>query len=107
MSDWLVVVASVVTSVLAVLTIEWMRPRMRQERPSEPLEDTPAPSHDPLPVDASNPPSWRVYRPKPGRAPLSCTCHPDRALVAGQSVLWWPLDNGQVVVFCEEGIEEQ
>lgn len=109
----LVVLLTVMVTLIGVLVwYQWRSsmppapeaPERPQERPAPP---TPT-STPPMPFDDSNPPSWRVYRPRPGAAPLACSCHPDRLLVPDQNVLWWPSSEGDgvVVLFCEDGVRE-
>lgn len=63
-------------------------------------EDVPMPTSDfeegvddfeepALKIDPSNPPSWKVYNPPPGKQAPFCTCH-GRPLARGENVLMWP-----------------
>lgn len=62
-----------------------------------------------MPVDSEHPPSWKTYDPQPGSPTRYCSCHPDRPLVAGQRVLWWPVPNsgGAVHLFCQDAEVDQ
>lgn len=109
----LVVLLTVMTTLVGVLLwVQWrsaLTPKTAKapESPQEPLAQQDPPSTPPMPFNDSNPPSWRVYRPSEGSRPRACTCHPDRLLVPGQNVLWWPLpSDGTVVLFCEDGVRE-
>lgn len=107
----LVVLLTVMVTLIGVMLWHQWRSSMppapeAPERPQERPGPSAPMSMPTLPFDDSNPPSWRVYRPRPGAEPRACMCHPDRMLTPGQSVLWWPLPgDGVVVLFCEEGVE--
>jgi hypothetical protein len=108
--------------VLLAVTLVRLLPAQPRTQPSKPVAPEPEPEPEPvqeqeeeqeeerevpMPVDPQNPPSWKVYTPRPGVEPRSCTCHPARPLSRGQKVLWWPVphSNGAVNVFCEDGVK--
>ena len=102
-----VIGALLLAMMAVVVACAWMTWRLYQRatRPPEPAAPGPVEPPAPLAVDPEDPPSWRVYHPAPGRPRLACHCH-DRALEPDQDVLWWPLGDGRVVVFCAEGARE-
>lgn len=68
----------------------------------EPVEqDTSTP---PMYVDPEDPPRWMIYRNRSGK-PRVCSCH-QRTLSDGQDILWWPVENGVVVIFCADGAKQ-
>ena len=58
-----------------------------------------------MPIDEEMPPKILTYRPREGRPIMSCHCH-KKPLRPGDDVLWWPLPEGTVVLFCEQGVRE-
>ena len=60
----------------------------------------------PMEIDPDSPPKIKVYSPKPGRPALYCTCH-QKPLRSGEKILWWPVTDGAVVIYCTEGVREK
>jgi len=113
MSDTVMVVVLVgaVAIVVTAMVVGLVVLRMLLARPSEVTvsasEQATAERQEALPVDPDNLPSWKVYSPRKGAPGRACACHPDRPLVPGQKVLWWPVpkSGGAVNVYCEDGVE--
>lgn len=56
---------------------------------------------DALPIDPLHPPRTVIYNPKDNRQIPHCNCH-DRELAPGTEYLWWPTDDGKVMIFCAD-----
>jgi hypothetical protein len=80
------------------------RSAQQQQRSEEAEDHSKAPAKA---LDPSNPPTWRIYKPKhSGASGVHCACH-DRPFIPGQPVMWWPVPDGepgQIDLLCEEGV---
>lgn len=90
--------------------------RLKQRRPaSEEADEEPGETASekavedgskPLPVMEDDPPRMLVYNPKRPEVRAHCHCH-DEELTPGQQVLYWPLEGGKAVLFCQRGMDER
>lgn len=124
MSDAVIIalIVCVTLVLLALLAFGWATTRSRQQRAErlwEPRTDKywdapaqepqgalvePEAVQQPVPFDPENPPTWRIYNPRPGAPRRSCNCH-DEPLSDGQEVLWWPQPNSPaVMLFCRRAV---
>lgn len=99
----------VVLGVMGMLV--WgMRNGMKQQAAVSPSKALTTPDEPEAParlIDPSNPPTWRVYKPRyDGGERQKCHCH-GKYLEVGQPVMLWPVPDGepgQIELLCEEGV---
>lgn len=72
-----------------------------EEPDEEPVEDE---RIEPVPVDPDNPPTFKVYNPRPDAPLRNCYCH-NTPIEPGAEIIWWPLPDGSVRLYHREAVD--